>query len=80
MEAKIPAVIAWLLEGDVSVQYRTRRDLLDEKTETLNGIHKKPRLRAGAKHFLICAALIQGYGDKVFIPLNGYRRIIHCCS
>lgn len=52
MEAKILAVIAWLLEGDVSIQYQTRKDLLDQKTDTLKELQERTAVEGWCKALL----------------------------
>lgn len=46
-------IITWLLSGDVSVQYQTRRDILKEDPHTLNSIQNRIQYEGWGKRFLL---------------------------
>jgi hypothetical protein len=46
-------IINWLLEGDVSIQYQTHRDLLKSKPEVLIPLKKRIATEGWGYEFLI---------------------------
>ena len=67
-------IIAWLLEGDVSIQYQTYRDLLDSDKP---GLRKKIETEGWGLKFLSCR-LSDGHWGKASTNPNGSPVIIPC--
>lgn len=66
MAEKIAENILWLLKGDVSVQYQTRRDLLDENAED---IRKKIAVEGWGKALFELRDLLSGlWGNGLYGP------------
>lgn len=69
MEAGLPEVIEWLSGGDVSVQYQTRRDLLDEKSEVLKEIQGRTADEGWCKRLLVLRDPGTGlWGNGLYTP------------
>ncbi len=51
MEAKKSEIIDWLLEGDVAIQYQTKRDLLDSPGEEDRELQQRIASEGWGKRF-----------------------------
>ncbi|MCK7487036.1 MAG: hypothetical protein MZU97_17160 [Bacillus subtilis] len=47
-----PTWLEWLLEGDVAIQYLTRRDLLNETSDSLQAVQRRIALEGYGKRYL----------------------------
>jgi hypothetical protein len=68
-------IINWLLDGDISIQYQAKRDLLVEKSKKLENLREKIGKEGGEKLFLIKRGKTD-YGEMEFILPNGFLLII----
>ena len=62
---KYTEIIKWLLQGDVSIQYQVKRDLLDEDDTQLQ---KSIALEGWGKHFLSQRKNDGHWGDRFYQP------------
>ena len=60
-----PAVLAWLLEGDVSIQYQVWRDLLGEDKKDLQD---RIAREGWGQAFLVCRHANGQWGDRFYQP------------
>jgi regulator of RNase E activity RraB len=68
-------IINWLLDGDISIQYQAKRDLLVEKSKKLENLREKIGKEGWGKAFLDKKGETD-YGEMEFILTNRFLLII----
>ena len=61
-------IIGWLLEGDVSIQYQTRRDLLGDAETDVLPLRKKIASEGFGKRFMECQNDNGHWGRAFYSP------------
>ena len=61
-------IIDWLLSGDVSIQYQTRKDILKEDQQTIFPIQKRIQFEGWGKRFLLKRNKNGHWGKSYYQP------------